>query len=314
MEDKEKALEQLSGRVTESQKLYFNNEIEGSFSDKVAAFIQYHKANVKDNDFGVEANKTAIKQALNVIVKNMETIEINAKNYVQNIRDDIGTRIAGLEENADELSNALSENKALNEINQDLSSRIDKLANEHRDLIDELTSEKLNAGINYDKLKKEYEELNQNYMKFRIQFGDMKDDLTRKNISLTEILNKLKEEHNQEVSKLKEYHAAEFSKSNKESQDLINGVSRDYTGLKIKTDETISKLEKELAIANATVNAHENTINRLENENKEVKNSLEKEREHIDSWLGPIARENMLKAQKLEKVLKDNGIELEEDK
>ena len=57
--------------------------MEGSFADKVAELIKEHKTRVKDNDFNVDANKTAINQALNVIVKNMETIELNAKNYVQ---------------------------------------------------------------------------------------------------------------------------------------------------------------------------------------------------------------------------------------
>lgn len=296
MEDKEKAIEQLSGRVTETQKAYFN-EMEGSFADKVAELIESHKVRVKDNAFNVEANKSAIHQALNVIVKNMETIELNAKNYVQDIKSDIEVRVNALEEDCTELNNVKEENQRLKENNQDISAKIEALANEYRDLIDKSTSDQANAAVKYDKLKKEYEELNQSHMKLRIEFGDMKDDLTRKNISLTEILNKLNEDHNQEVSQLKEDHAAELAKLNKEANELINGVSRDYTELKIKTDATISKLDKELAVAKSELTSKDNIIEQLEKD---------------AAWLKPFASVNIQyqnRIYQLEKLLKDNGIE-----
>ncbi len=314
MEDKEKALEQLSGRVTESQKIYFNNEMEGSFSDKIAELIKEHKVRVKDNDFNVEANKSAIHQALNVIVKNMDTIELNARNYVQDIKSDIEVRVNALEEDSTELNNVKEENESLKEEIDNASNQMEVLNSMLLESKKKFDEDLASADIKYSKLKEEDDKLQQDHIKLRLQFGDMKENLTDKNIALTAELNKLKEEHNQELSKLKEDHAAELSTLNREAQEKINGVSVDYTRLKIKTDETISKLEKELAIANATINAHENTINRLENENKEVKNSLDKEREHIDSWLGPIARDNMLKVKELENILKVNGIQIDKDK
>lgn len=304
MDDKEKAVEQLSGRVTESQKAYFNNEMEGSFSDKVAELIESYKVRVKDNVFNVEANKSAITQALNVIVKNMDIIEINTKNYVQDIKDDIGIRIAGLEENSDELNNASSENKALKEINQDLSARINKLANEHKDLICELTSEKLNAGINYDKLKNEYEELKQSYMELKIKFGDMKEDLTDKNIDLTEKLNQTKEEYTDKIAQLKDDHAAELAKLNKEANERINDVSRDYTELKIKADATISKLDKDLAVANSVIESKNDLIKRLEEE-------ISSEKRHLENVIGPMAVYYSRRNKELESLLKTNGISFE---
>lgn len=122
MEDKEKAVEQLSGRVTETQKAYFN-EMEGSFSDKVAELIESHKARIKDNAFNVEDNKSAIHQALNVIVKNMETIELNARNYVQDIKSDIEVRVNALEEDCTELNNVKEENRLLRNENEELLSQ-----------------------------------------------------------------------------------------------------------------------------------------------------------------------------------------------
>lgn len=301
MEDKEKAVEQLSGRVTETQKSYFN-EMEGSFADKVAELIESHKVRVKDNSFNVEANKSAINQALNVIVRNMETIELNAKNYVQDIKSDIEVRVNALEEDCTELNNVKEENQRLKEINQDISVKIEELATEYRDLIDKSTSEQANAAVKYDKLKEEYEELNQKLIKLRLEFGDMKESLTDKNIALTEKLNKLKEEHNQELSKLKEDHAAELAKLNKEANELINGVSRDYTELKIKTDATISKLDRDLAVANSIVESKNDLIKRLEEDKY-------KDEEHLETMIGPMAVYYSLRCDELESLLKTHGIE-----
>lgn len=318
MEDKEKALEQLSGRVTESQKIYFNNEMEGSFSDKIAELIKEHKVRVKDNSFNVEDNKAAIQQALNVIVKNMDTIELNARNYVQDIKSDIEVRVNALEEDCTELNNVKEENESLKLQLDDAANRMDVLSSTLLESKKQFDEDLASANIKYSKLKEEDDKLQQDHIKLRLQFGDMKEDLTDKNIALTEKLNKLKEDHNQEVNKLKsdyenlketltnkiaqlkEDHAAELSKLNKEAQDKINGVSSDYTKLKIQTDKMISNLDKELAVAKSESTSKDNIIQQLEKD---------------ASWLKPFAKVNIQYQNRiygLEKLLKDNGIEFKE--
>lgn len=315
MEDKEKALEQLSGRVTESQKAYFNNEMEGSFAEKIAELIKEHKVRVKDNAFNVEANKAAIQQALNVIVKNMDTIELNARNYVQDIKSDIEVRVNALEEDSTELNNVKEENESLKSEIDNASNQMEVLNSMLLESKKKFDEDLASADIKYSKLKEEDDKLQQDHIKLRLQFGDMKEDLTDKNIALTEKLNKFKEDHNQEVNKLKsdyenlketltnkisqlkEDHAAELSKLNKEAQDKINGVSSDYTKLKIQTDKMISNLDKAVAIAKSELTSKDNIIKQLEKD---------------AAWLKPFA-ESTLKYEtriyQLEKLLKDNGIE-----
>lgn len=343
MEDKEKALEQLSGRVTESQKNYFNNEIEGSFSEKIASLIESYKVRVKDNQFNVETNKAAIQQALNVIVKNMDIIELNAKNYVQDIRSDIEIRVNALEEDSTELNNVKIENEDLTMDNENLHKEIEDLTSKLEQLEQKLLSDIDAANVKYDKLKTEHEKLDQDYMKSRIQFGDMKDDLTQKNIILSDKYNKLKEDHAEEVNKLKsdyeelkevltdklnqskedytnkiaqlkENHVSEINKLNKEAQEKIFEVSKDYTELKIKTDETISKLDKDLAVANSTIESKNDLIKRLENEIAALEEKNKQQNDWLNNTIGPIARDKALRVQKLEGMLKDNNIEIEEDK
>lgn len=322
MDDKEKALEQLSGRVTESQKVYFNNEMEGSFSDKIAELIKEHKVRVKDNSFNVETNKAAIQQALNVIVKNMDIIELNARNYVQDIKSDIEVRVNALEEDSTELNNVKEENESLKEEIDNASNQMEVLNSMLFESKKKFDEDLANADIKYSKLKEEDDKLQQDHIKLRLQFGDMKEDLTDKNIALTEKLNKLKEDHNQEVNKLKsdyenlketltnkiaqlkEDHAAELSKLNKEAQDKINGVSSDYTKLKIQTDKMIANLDKALGIAKSQLESKDNSI--------KEKLILIEQLEKDAAWLKPFASVNIQyqnRIYQLEKLLKDNGIE-----
>ena len=332
MEDKEKAIEQLSGRVTETQKAYFN-EMEGSFADKVAELIESHKVRVKDNAFNVEANKSAIHQALNVIVKNMETIELNAKNYVQDIKSDIEVRVNALEEDCTELNNVKEENELLKSELENASIQMEVLNSTLLESKKKFDEDLASADIKYSKLKEEDDKLQQDNIKLRLQFGDMKESLTDKNIALTAELNKLKENHNQEVNKLKsdyenlkeiltdklnqtkeeyadkivqlkEDYASELNKLNKEAQEKINGVSADYTNLKIETDKIISNLDKALGIAKSQLESKDNSINE--------KSILIEQLEKDAAWLKPFAAVNIQyqnRIYELEKILKDNGIE-----
>jgi DNA repair exonuclease SbcCD ATPase subunit len=301
MEDKEKAVEQLSGRVTETQKSYFN-EMEGSFADKVAELIESHKVRVKDNSFNVEANKSAINQALNVIVRNMETIELNAKNYVQDIKSDIEVRVNALEEDCTELNNVKEENESLKLQLDDAANQMEVLSSTLHESKKKFDEDLVSANIKYSKLKEEDDKLHQDHIKLRLEFGDMKESLTDKNIALTAELNKLKEEHNQELSKLKEDHAAELAKLNKEAVEKINAVASDYTQLKIQTDATISKLDKELAVANSTIESKNDLIKRLEEDKY-------KDEEHLETMIGPMAVYYSLRCDELESILKTHGIE-----
>jgi chromosome segregation ATPase len=304
MEDKEKALEQLSGRVTESQKNYFNNEIEGSFSEKIASLIESYKVRVKDNQFNVETNKAAIQQALNVIVKNMETIELNARNYVQDIKSDIEVRVNALEEDCTELNNVKEENESLKSELDNASNQMEVLNSILLESKKEFDENLASANIKYSKLKEEDDKLHQDHMKLRVEFGDMKESLTDKNIALTTELNKLKEEHNQELSKLKEDHATELAKLNKEAVEKINAVASDYTELKIKTDATISKLDKDLAVANSVIESKNDLIKRLEEE-------ISSEKRHLENVIGPMAVYYSRRNKELESLLKTNGISFE---
>lgn len=330
MEDREKANEQLSGRVTESQKAYFNNKMEGSFADKVSELIESHKVRVKDNAFNVEANKSAIHQALNVIVKNMETIELNAKNYVQDIKSDIEVRVNALEEDCTELNNVKEENESLKSQLDDASNQMGVLNSTLYESKKKFDEDLASANIKYSKLKEEDDKLHQDHIELRLQFGDMKEDLTDRNIALTAELNKLKEEHNQEVNKLnsdyrqlkesltfklnqtkeehankiaklKEDNAAELAKLNKEAVEKINAVASDYNQLKIKTDATVSKLDKDLAVANSVIESKNDLIKRLEEK-------ISSDNRHLENVIGPMAVYYSRRNKELESILEHNDI------
>lgn len=286
MEDKEKSLEQLSGRVTESQKNYLNNEMEGSFSDKIAELIESYKTRVKDNDFNVDANKTAINQALNVIVKNMETIEINAKNYVQDIKSDIEVRVNALEEDSTEFNDIKTKNEELEINNIALTNSFLVMKTKYEELEQKSLEDIEAANVKYDKLKVAYENLDQDYMKSRLQFGDIKDDLTQKNINSIDKYNKLKEDHTSEINKLKE-------DANKMKMDL----AKDYAGLSIEKNQ----IDKELAVANSVIESKNDLVRRLEE-------SQSSDKKHLENVIGPMAVYYSRRNRDLEAILETNNI------
>lgn len=120
----------------------------------------------------------------------------------------------------------------------------------------------------------------------------MKESLTDKNIALTAELNKLKEDHAEELAKL-----------NKEAQEKINSLSADYTNLKIETDKMISNLDKALGIAKSQLESKDNSI--------KEKSLLIEQLEKDAAWLKPFATVNIQyqnRIYELEKILKENGI------
>ena len=118
-ENKEKATEQLSGRVTPSQKEYFTS-IEGSFAEKVAELIELHKNKIDNDEFTIAPNMIAIQKSIDTIVKNLECIELNTNNHINDFNNNIASKINTLENESTELKNIKEENENLKLTNNEV--------------------------------------------------------------------------------------------------------------------------------------------------------------------------------------------------
>ena len=150
----------------------------------------------------------------------------------------------------------------------------------------------------YDKLKVKYDELDQDYMKSRLQFGDIKEDLTQKNIILTDKLNKLKEDYDNKIEQLKEKHTIEIDNLNHDACLIQSDLNTKYQCLSIEKNQ----IDKELAVAKSELVSKDNIIKQLEDD---------------VLWLKPSFESNLKyqnRIYELQNIITSNGFKVEDDK
>ena len=128
-------IDQLSGRVTTEQKIDFNN-IEGkTFSDKLEKLLDNYKNYGKKTKISIKKNKTAITNALNVIMNNLNYIDYVVDEFVLDKKLDEYSKINQLYENHQTL---LIKNNELESYIQKLERKVlemNEIKEENRSLL-----------------------------------------------------------------------------------------------------------------------------------------------------------------------------------
>lgn len=269
----EKATEQLSGRVTQSQKDYFAG-IEGSFSEKVAMLIELHKNRVENDIFTISPNMDAINKAISTIIKNVEVVEMNANNYVEDYNNKIASQIAILESDSIELRNISEEYSKLEKVNE-------LILKEHEEL--QLKLENLKKTIENKDLK-----IN--------ELVEKNNELLNDKLNNQDHIEKIKENYKAKVEDLISEYNAKISKLGEE--------------IHLK-EININELDKKVSIESGKADSLKDKVEELKAEIKEIKASNKDDikvmNEKVDSLVEQLGKEKLIK-QKIEIEL-NNKIE-----
>lgn len=242
----EKATEQLSGRVTQSQKEYFT-ELEGSFTDKVAQLIELHKNRVENDIFTIAPSLDAINKAIGTIVKNVEVIEVNANNYVDDYNNMVSAKISGLEVEAIELRNISAEYARLETENEKILREYEKLKTKFENLEKTVESKDLrlgelvekNNGLLNDKLNNQ-SNIDKLRMDHKSQVEKLEKELHLSSVSINELDKKVSIEENK-ANSMKD--KVEDLKS--EIKDIKASNKLDVKELNSKVDSIVEQLGEE---------------------------------------------------------------------
>lgn len=293
-ENKEKATEQLSGRVTPSQKEYFAG-IEGSFAEKVAELIELHKNKIDNEGFIIAPNMDAIQKAINTIIKNIECIELNTNNYINDFNSDISSKINILKHESVELKNIKEENESLKIANNKLLNQYNKLVDENENQkkslenkeshINSLTKnnntllqEKLSYKDTIDKLNTTYikriEELESSIVSNKDKISELNNQIELKNEKINSKNIRI-EELNQNTKEYKE----EIKKLNNKSENLIeqlNNTRIEYQQLEKELNKKIDNLIQQLQQSKEEVHKEQLNNQKLQIELSNLKNNQNK--------------------------------------
>ncbi|MEG2364518.1 MAG: hypothetical protein RSC26_13535 [Terrisporobacter sp.] len=233
MENKERATEQLSGRVTESQKEYFSN-IEGSFTEKVAELIELHRNKVDSDVFTISPNLDAIQKAINTITKNIECIEVNTNTYVEDFNNTISSKISILETDSIELRDTKELNIELEKANQIVIDENSKLQIELENIKNTVENKeiKINNLVEENNKLLQYklntqEEIQNIKLEHKIQLEQLQKEIADRDININNLDTKIlleESKSNTLKEKIEEYKTtiADNKKIAKEETQILN--------------------------------------------------------------------------------------------
>jgi len=270
MENIEKATQQLTGRVTQSQKEYFNS-LEGSFAEKVEELIELHKNKVVEDEFTVSQNLETIQKAIDTILANIRCIEANANTYVVDFKGVISKKIEEVENESIELKGIRNENEELEKVNS-------KLVEENIKLKEELE----NHMKTYKNLMKTYE----NNENIRKHLTDDNNKLLQYKLNTKEELQEIKDEYEICIRGLKEEIASKDSSVSDLDKKLLLAESK-----RESLNEKVKEYREDGIILKNKIDSLTDEIQQVKLEKQKIEFINSKEIESKDKVIEELRRE-----------------------
>lgn len=277
--DNERATEQLSGRVTDSQKSYIA-DMQGSFSEKIAELIELHRNRIENDVFTISPNLDAVQKAVNTIVKNLEVIELNANTYVTDYNNQIASKLAVLETEGIEIREIKEENERLIKANETLVSEYDKLS---------ISSENLKKTLENKELKvNDLIEKNNSLLQDKIKG---KENIEEIRLNHQEKVLKLEQDLNQKVNEI-----IELDKKNSVVESQVVSLKEGIGELKNEIKEIKGYQKQEIKDLESGYKVEIEALNKkIENLKEELNNEkLEKQKVEIEIKSKLETKENEL--------------------